>query len=86
MRAWLEARPYATVGLVGLMCLLAIVVGTSSCGGVPGASNGNDGRKTKYDNVRVQKIALTADEGGGTVVCITDYHSGIAISCNWPAR
>lgn len=86
MRAWLEARPYATVGLVGLICLLVIVVGTSSCGGgVPGNGNGNDGRKTKYDNVRVQKIALTDSEGGGFVLCISDFAdgAGLALSCDF---
>ena len=69
---------------VGVAAIIAVAA--TACGGGSLTSNGNDGRKTKYDNVRVQVITLTPAEGGGSVVCISDYQSGIALSCDWPAR
>lgn len=71
-------------GAIVIGAFLVLIGLLASCGGsVPGASNQNDGRKTKYDNVRVQKIALTNDEGGGFVLCITDFHEGQAIACDF---
>lgn len=75
-------------GPMGFVVALIVFAGLlSSCGGggLPGTGNGNDGRKTKYDNVRVQKIALTDSEGGGFVLCISDFAdgAGLALDCDF---
>lgn len=78
LRALWNGNPVATIFL-GLVLLAILIVLLAGCGGADESKQ--DGRSTGYDNVRVQKIVLSADEGGGYLICVSDYHQGIAISC-----